>query len=160
MKFFGLISILIFLLYGCQSPYAGSGYSTSSSSTWSSNYSSYTPVKENVMVSNQSACNIKKELKDMTFGECMYEAGLSYDICEKHSIGHINLILDCSDYSNDTPVKKNNVSACGNVIVMTFGECMYEAGISYKECKANIDYASSTIKLPTDCNSRNSGSRS
>ena len=107
MKFFGLISILIFLLYGCQSPYAGSGYSTSSSSTWSSNYSSYTPVKENVMVSNQSACNIKKELKDMTFGECMYEAG-----------------------------------------------------ISYKECKANIDYASSTIKLPTDCNSRNSGSRS
>ena len=158
MKFFGLISILIFLLNGCQSPYAGSGYSTSSSSTWSSNYSSYTPVKEDIMVSNESACNINKELKDITFGECMYEVGLSYDICQKHSIGHINLILDCLDYSTEAPVKSKNLSVCVNG--MTFGECMYEAGFSYKKCKENIDYASGTIKLPSDCNSRNSGSRS
>ena len=144
---------MIFLLYGC-APYTESSYS---SSTWSSNYSSYTPV-EDVKVNNEYACSMNKELKYMTFGECLYKAGLSHDICEKHSNNLINFTLDCSDYSSDAPVKTSNEYACNKS--MTFGECIYTAGLSYKECKKNIDYLNNTIKLPLDCNRRNSGTRS
>tara|TARA_Y100001970_G_C14157553_1_gene816474 strand:+ start:819 stop:1115 length:297 start_codon:yes stop_codon:yes gene_type:complete len=82
---------MIFLLYGCQAPYQGSGYSTSSSSTWSSNYSTYT---SQTYVKNELDCDIFRELEDINFAECMYSHGYSYSMCKKYSKDLTSLSLD------------------------------------------------------------------